>query len=521
MRRLKEESGFSLIGVMLVLTILSVLGLSMATLSYGSVKVSSGERDDQSAYYIAEAGLTYEMGILENKIEEIYDATESGEEFFALIADELITTTPQPTDVEFAESFGEEPSAEINITDITEEESHLSRTYNVESTGKIGSKERTLSQILTVTWTPKYTESPSFELPPLAVYTRENITLTNGPVIGSIGTQSTEQHAITAGEGVYKVQEGNVYVPVIDHSNDNRTCSTTPKEDYKAYSVTRPTWEDNMPCPTEVEDMWEFPSLPAFPDNEFEEYIIPSDVTVGSHKVIDRGDLLITNYQANHYVLNMEDYLLQGKNLKFNRIAFNSKRNLTIHVGDGDKGIVVDHLDLTNGHIKVTGEGKLTFYVKDKITFGSGSTLNSEGNINNVNIFYKGSEKLQLAGNQKLYGSIYAETANLDLTGSGGIYGNIFTGGNEVTISGGADIITQLIFAPEATVKISGGGHIYGVIMSKKFNHNSGATVEYGEPFVLEGPISPKALGLSHGETLAETEARPDFSRGAIQEQSE
>lgn len=46
---------------------------------------------------------------------------------------------------------------------------------------------------------------------------------------------------------------------------------------------------------------------------------------------------------------------------------------------------------------------------------------------------------------------------------------------------------------------MSGGGDVIGIIISKSFNHNSGESVKYGEPFVLDGPISPAVLNSENG----------------------
>ena len=47
-----------------------------------SVKTSTGERDDQSVFYIAEAGIAVEMKEIEETITEVYDITKTEAEFF-------------------------------------------------------------------------------------------------------------------------------------------------------------------------------------------------------------------------------------------------------------------------------------------------------------------------------------------------------------------------------------------------------------------------------------------------------
>ena len=524
MNKYNREAGYTLVGVLLIFTILTVLGISLIMLSLTSIKTSTAERDNQSVYYIAEAGVNFKMNEIKNKVDEIHRATEQQiEEMYInnddleenmtteeintiarnLFYDNLKSQLLQLNNSEAYQNFepvdGKHPKAEIDIEASEEKEGQ----FIITSTGEIAEQKRTIVKNIEVAWENEYEvgeEKGFFELPPLTVFTSGNMTLTNGPIEGSIGTLSTEKYAIKVGNGVLKVKEGKIYVPYIEHSEENRTCINDPNNanTYRSYSVQRPTWENNVPCPVEVEKMWELPLLPAFPelpnDNK-----TPEDDFVNGYQVIRDGDLLINDSRSNNYELQMDG------NFNFRNIVFNSNRNLTINIGDSDKYIIVDHLNIENGHIKLKGTGKLTLYVKNKITMGSGSTINDQENIKdnehikNLDIFYSGNSQVNLSGNQKIYGSLYAKRANLDLTGSGSIYGNIFTGGNTFQISGGSKVETQLILAPYADVTISGGGSIYGKIISKTFTHNSGGHVIDGEPFIIEGPISPSALESGTG----------------------
>src|SRR4051812_42718631 len=68
-RSLREnERGFTLIAVLVVLVVLTVLTISVLTVTSNSMKTSTGERNDQSAYYIAEAGATIVMANIEEKV---------------------------------------------------------------------------------------------------------------------------------------------------------------------------------------------------------------------------------------------------------------------------------------------------------------------------------------------------------------------------------------------------------------------------------------------------------------------
>ncbi|WP_016991988.1 pilus assembly PilX N-terminal domain-containing protein [Lysinibacillus boronitolerans] len=56
---LKNENGYAFLLVFFTIILISVLGLSILKVSSNTLKTSDHERDDQSVYYIAEAGLNY------------------------------------------------------------------------------------------------------------------------------------------------------------------------------------------------------------------------------------------------------------------------------------------------------------------------------------------------------------------------------------------------------------------------------------------------------------------------------
>ena len=56
---------------------------------------------------------------------------------------------------------------------------------------------------------------------------------------------------------------------------------------------------------------------------------------------------------------------------------------------------------------------------------------------------------------------MYAEDGNIDITAGSGFQGNIVTGGASVKFRGGTSTITQMVFAPDATVEMSGSGTVY------------------------------------------------------------
>lgn len=69
---MNRESGYTLLVTILTFTILFILGISIVTLTFASLKTSSKERDNHAVYYITEAGLNYQNNEFEKNANTIY-----------------------------------------------------------------------------------------------------------------------------------------------------------------------------------------------------------------------------------------------------------------------------------------------------------------------------------------------------------------------------------------------------------------------------------------------------------------
>lgn len=458
----KQESGYTLIGVLTIFVILTVLGMSLVMLSVASVKTSTKERDDQAVFYIAEAGLNYKMKEIEEDVLGVYELNEvkTKEDFYSKLQEKLLAN-----DEKVYDKFESDAWAELVVNSLSGTENE----YEIISTGYSGKQTRSVAKIITVTWKNKIKD---LKLPPFAVFTSGSFNMGSGSITGDIGTLNESKGGIFFGNNGGK-HNGTIYVPRLD-KDIVKTNNSGIKSEIKA-----------------IDETYSIPQLPPFPEIPTN-YKIPEDEEIDGFKVINEGSLLISDWRSNNYVLNMKE------NLEFKNIKFNSNRKLIINVGDSDKQIVVNHLDLTNGHIELLGKGKLTIYVTDKITMGSGSTINNNGNVNRLNVFYKGTNKITLAGSQKVYGSLYAKEADITLKAGGGFIGNIFTGGKNFKIDGGSYNQAQLFFAPNANFDMTSGGTKFeGMIIANTFEINGGWNLEYKDFQFSDGPISPEVLFIS------------------------
>lgn len=476
MMRINNESGFTLVGVLAVFTIISVFGISLVMLSITSVKTSNTEHDDQSVFYIAEAGANYMVNEIEQEVYDIYDSNNNltEEDFFNKLSNTL--SRKETTYDNFEKVNGELPIASISITPFTDEKQ---RSYKVTSKGTIHDQERTVEKTITIDW-PEEEESEEGigDLPPFAVFIKggdnESYDLQNGAtIIGDIGIISDKKGGIQLQDDAKVI--GNIYVP---DGNSNIIES----EDYM----------DNIHIKT-IDPSYTIPELPPFPNFPKGLTKLPDQEYIHTEwnktDLIKNNKLLIVNYMTDNYILDMKE------DLEFKEIKIKENNTLYIDTGNEDRAIVVKKLNIKNGHIKLKGTGKLTLYVKDEINMDNASSINKNEDINRVNIFYEDDDELELDGDQVIYGSIYAKEAEIDLQDGAAIYGNVFSGGEEISLQGGSHASAQLILAPRAKVEIQDGGSVKGMIVSRKFEMEDGGSVTFDEPFVLDGPISPAALG--------------------------
>ncbi len=493
----------------MVLVVLMVLGASILGLSFNNSFITRGERDDQSVFYIAEAGVNYALvkinKIAENNAENI--DYKSSTEFFNAVYSEIISANiiEDVKKVDFESFQNEKPKIKtliINKEGSTEE-------LVIESTGKIGKKERTVVQKIHVSYEPTTSLPPgqggnsdnpssgnngtNSSLPTInvpegtAVFVNGTIKMPNGTINGSVGTNLKGDKSVTLDGGASI--SGNIFVPS-GSEND---------------ALKKPDWMNTtIPIGLKDEGVIELPGFPEFPP-----YNMPSNITItnGNNKkeVIKNGSLYADNWMTDNYTLDMTE------NLHLTNLKVDQNNTLKINVGNEDRVIVVDNLDVIQGHIQVIGTGKLTFMVSDKINV-KGSIGNSSS-ANQLGIFLQGSttnkhKEVFFSDETQINGSFYAEDANITMTGGGGIKGNILTGGEKVSISGGVKADPTMILAPNAEVKLSGGGSVNGAIYADNFTANGGATVNYKKPNVESVPIGP---GIKDPEPAPPVQTGPPY----------
>lgn len=227
---------------------------------------------------------------------------------------------------------------------------------------------------------------------------------------------------------------------------------------------------------------WNFP-IPVFPD--YPDY--------PSHPDADANDDLIVSGSVKTVNLNGD--------FEFGDITLSGNSILNLDLGDGDRHIVCDNLNIISGHVNLINRGKLTIYVREGITIQGQSTMNSGdegGSIEQLTLFYEGFEIPDIAGGTIVVGSLVTEISDFNVAGNNGIQGHLIIGGSAVDIIGTADLLTRIIYAPNAHVTLSGNGYVNGSIIAESAEMQGSTEIVYDEsdistlpPGILPTPGDP------------------------------
>ncbi|HCX64466.1 MAG TPA: hypothetical protein DHN33_04560, partial [Eubacteriaceae bacterium] len=154
MKRMQDKNnnkGYSIVMVVIILGIISILGMTIASVTSTEHGLTRRDSKRQSAYYIAESGINLKINDFRKKMIEHQDLS-SETAFFgsmeapasALLADTLYD--------DFESYFSDQPFAEVVVEKVNDENP---REYLIRSTGYIGSSSREVEASITVEWTPQ------------------------------------------------------------------------------------------------------------------------------------------------------------------------------------------------------------------------------------------------------------------------------------------------------------------------------------------------------------------------------
>ncbi len=205
---------------------------------------------------------------------------------------------------------------------------------------------------------------------------------------------------------------------------------------------------------------WNFP-MPVFP-------------SISSDDLPNQGSLRLSGGAGVHTI---------SESGYYSSIELLSNKSITIDTGnEGDVlTLLVDNLDVAQGHINLVGDGKLILKVNNTFSFGGSSTLNSSGLSKNVIMYYSGQDSLEFFGNTHYNGSIYTQTSGARFGGSTTIVGSVMVAGEQVYVSDGgtANLNDALLYAPNADLRLVGNASIEGRIIANSITGIGNSTIKF------------------------------------------
>lgn len=458
-RYINDETGVSLLIAVMTLLVLSIIGVTLATVTFANVKLTTTDREYQSAYYIAEAGVNQTYAEIKKLILDSYDYTTNESDFYSAIEPVLLADISDSTLDKFERSLGEKPEAQITITKIDDGNP---RTYQISSEGKIGQRERTVTKEFIVNWVRP---TPMPYLPEgVAAIVRDKVTLADGvEIIGDVYLDEAAERFEIGDSGntfngdVYK-HESRTNDILVDHRGGGDNIEVK-DYDFKF------EWD-------KLDEF--FANFPVAPNLDLHENISVEGYSEGVElDIVKDGKLTITtNPLVTNYTLKLDD--------DYSFTSGEISGTLNIDIGSEDRILVFDELNFTSpGQLKIIGTGTLTIYVNNTFNTAYGGVINDQG-IEKLTLIYNGPDLLNLT-TIELNANLLIEQADVSIGHGGGSTGLIVSGGRSVDIFGGITM-DSIIVAPYANVKLRNeGGIMSGVVIADELDMFGGPTLEYKE----------------------------------------
>ena len=454
-----NKKGVSLIIVILVLTTLMGVSGIFVPMVVTEIKQAQIHNNQIQAYYLARSGVERAQTLL------AYSDHFDGNMIDGFNTDQFIKSFYGNLNEPFTE--GDETNHPIVFTIELNND-----TLTIESTGTIRESSETVTLELTKS---QQGLSSAFDKALFAVgqgnSSNPAIELTgSSSIIGPAGTNSTGDDSVQFGwsteiDGNFSIGTGSQPADVI-HSDVGYSNGDAPPEYYDPslpdwhWFSSGAFWQNITDEVTTDSRTYSEPDFPDFPDD------LPQ-----------RDDFTTPWVEGTYYEIN--------QNGEYNLIQASSGRTITIDLDGGNRILRVNNLDISTGNINLINTGsdsKLILYVENSFTLSGDSTINENGNIGEVIMYYQGNSEPNIGGNTRFVGSLFAESADISINGSNGVTGHIITGGDEIDINGDASLNTRILYAPNANVNLGGSGQIKGSLIADRFSGYGNAKIIYDTP---------------------------------------
>lgn len=549
----KSNDGYALVIALLVITVVTVLGLGILTTTSSSKKLSEEESKDQTAYYIAEAGLNQkkeelkEIPNLYNEYIKNKDIKEMKEaDIIKAFLKEIKNKPILNKETIYREDIFKRKNAEAKVIVTIPSETELK--FMITSTGIIKSNDSTNEKKRTVQSVDSYklaiTEKPAeeeFGTSKYVVHALGDFKFVNGTIKGRLGFKQSSQGKAN----IFPYEGWGSYYGTKDNPYNRNTAL--------ADGIANGDLVFNDP---------ELPKIPEFPKEKFislDTITQPANNTniqqgLPTERPIPSGSYKITRADLDsardlNIGNNNVDLYLPEADLKGFQKSFIGVGNLNMFTNSfqiyGGTYINFDSINLTiyskslfrvsntgtittKGNIEayssqmnltensnILSDKKIYLYMYDSFSMGNGSTLKSLDS----RIYYTGLTQFNINGgfgDKVLIDSLYS---SLLLNSGVKVEGNIIlrnerNSNEKININGGSIIDAPLyVYAPKFDIKISNGATVFGSVIGKNIEVTDGANVTYKQP----PPNNGGSTGGSTGSGQIDSSLTPNSDGGSIE----
>ena len=482
---LTNHRGIALVTVLLVMLVLTILTTGIVVVAVSNYNQSKKSDEHSQAYYVAEAGVNFEVKSLESKINDLMALNNSPVSILAGIDAWIATSGTNQQTLSTLNGHARSFVAEITRN---------SYIINIKSTGKVGTVSRTLIKRIHLNGL----------LINKAILTSGTLNINKTDVFldasgkyGLVQTLSNAAGSVNI-DKLGQISEISIPTPIPPMTFENviQGCTAVgPISDQKCqtgsytYKVIYDDSITTLPAIT-------VPTQPTV--SKTTDLLLPVQIPGKSSALVNPlGVLSISSNSVDAgYVYTMASSNSPKINFytpKFEIVGTIS--NFAIDIGDKDIMIITDELDL-GGSFKIQGSGTLTVFVTSNnfhYNCGNGDICGVQGNTTPVVsdqfivvITGTAGATLDLSNNTgNFYLSLITNlNVNLSMQGNGTFNGFLATSGSNITFKGTASS-NMLIYAPKAIVNITGNTTISGAILAESYqNLNSASTsVTYNPAF--------------------------------------
>lgn len=460
-KMIKNEKGSTFVLVMMILIVFTLLATCILGLMSHSLDSTVDDRREQSAYYIAEAGLRQELLNIEDAIDAAKNDSTDSDSFFKDLDKSIVKTSYYDS---FDEQYGETPKATIKVTKgaVSTTEGQTAVTYVIRSTGNFsdGSKKTVVNTYMVVYKAGTMKISAKY-----ALYAKDTVKLANGSIIGDLGSDTEVIGGIDFTGGNPSVS-GFIYAGKEEYFN----ILSWQKNNYHFISDAP---EINYPMPI-IEDA---------PDTMG--YTLKPPVSSSANSGME---VIGNTYIPSLALKSNSTYVIKVP-----------KYDTTDEKAVNTINIVIDELDLTGGKLLFECKDPITdlkekmvkvnLYVTNHIWLSSSSALNCNKSgwdidkkneaMSHLDVYYYGPDKLSFNNDIGMCGDLYVTQADIVIDNGAVIHGNVVSGGANIVASGGTSTFAQMIYAPAAHVLMNGSGTFVGGVISQTCDMSGGAKIDY------------------------------------------